>query len=164
MRNLFLVQVISLLVFTNPAFASEKDLLQMLPESRGFKEAVPAGEPQIAKGEKLFELINGGAVLFLKHGFQQALFQEYQTDNGRTMNLEIYQMKTPAVAKGVFTERADRSSKKIPLGEQGVHGAYYCAFHRGVYYVTVTGSESTQQMQQLLLKTARTVDQGIRDK
>jgi len=158
------VQVISILILTNPAFASEKDLLQILPESREFKQAVPAGEPQIAKGEMLFELINGGAVLFLKHGFQQALFQEYQTDNGRSMNLDIYQMKTPAGAKGVFTERTDPSSKKISLGEQGVQGAYYCAFLRGVYYVTVTGSESTQQMQQLLLKTAKTVDQKIREK
>ena len=163
MKNLFLVQVISLLLLTNLTSASEKDLLRILPENREIKQAVPSGEPQVAKGEKLFELINGGAVLFFKHGFQQTLFQEYQIDNGRIMNLEIYQMDTPAGAKGVFTERADPSAKQIPLGEQGLQGDYYCAFHRGVYYVTVTGSAFTKEIQQILLTTAKMVDKKIRD-
>ena len=163
-KNFFLVVMISSLLIIGRGIASENSLTKLLPDSQDLGQTITSGYLQMAEGENLVELSNGGAVLFFKHGFKQTVFQEYYIDSTQYINLEIYQMETPEGAKGIFVARSDTSAKQIPLGEQGFQDNYYCTFHREHYYVIVTGSDSTKVIQQLLLKTAEIVDRRIKEK
>ena len=160
----YLALTIIILAFMGRGIASENNLTWILPDSKELGQTITAGYQQKAEGEKLVELINGGAVLFFRHGFKQTVFQEYYIDSTQYINLEIYQMDTPEGAEGIFAARSDTSAKKIPLGQQGFQDNYYCTFHREQFYVIVTGSDSTTVIQQLLLKTAEFVDKRIKEK
>jgi hypothetical protein len=141
--------------------AAENDLTTLLPDATELGQNVTADYQQKAEGEKLVELINGGAVLFFKHGFKRTVFQEYYLDSTQYINLEIYQMENPQGVKGIFWARADTSANELPFGEQGYQDDYYCTFYRETYYVIVTGSDTSQSIQKILLKSAEIVDKRI---
>lgn len=148
------------LIITN-GIAGETELTTLLPQDKALGNNVSAEYLQKAEGEKLVELINGGAVLFFKHGFEQTIFQEYYIDSTQYINLEIYQMNSPEGAKGIFLARSDTAAKKLPFGQQGIQDDYYCTFYRDNFYVIATGSDSTNNIQQVLLKTIELVDAKI---
>jgi len=141
--------------------ALENSIIKLLPDSKELGPGVTSEDHQSAVGEKLIELINGGAVLFFKHGFKQTVFQEYYIDSTQYINLEIYQMEKPLGAKGIFLARTDTSDQKLLIGELGYRSDYYCSFYRYNYYVTVTGSDSTKAIQKILRKSAEIVDRKI---
>jgi hypothetical protein len=139
----------------------EDDPINLLPESNKLGPNVTAEYQQKAQGEKLVELINGGAVLFFKHGFRQTVFQEYYVDSTQYINLEIYQMETNEGAQGIFMARFDTSAQQIDLGEQGFKSNYYCAFYRSNYYVIITASAATEELQNIFLNAAAIIDKKI---
>jgi hypothetical protein len=51
-------------------------------------------------------MINGGAELYLEHGFQRAMSQEYEGTDGLRLILEIFQMEN---ARGVDIIRGKRN-------------------------------------------------------
>ena len=158
-----IVSITIVFVFTViNGITGENDLTGLLPDDTELGQNVTAEYQQTAEGEKLIELINGGAVLFFKHGFQSTVFQEYYVDSTRYINLEIYQMEKPEGAKGIFLARTDTSANKVPFGQQGFQDDYYCTFYRDTYYVIITGSDTSGTIQQILLKSAEIVDNRIK--
>lgn len=147
-----------------PGLANTNELKGLLPEPARIGVAVPVEAFEVFKGEELFEPINGGAVQFLKHGFQKALYQEYIIDSTQTLQLEIYHMGEPKNSKALFEEQADPDIEPAQIGEKGILEKYYCSFWRGAYYVVVTGSDASKGSQELLLKAAQSVDEKIRKK
>ena len=154
------ITVASVLIMMN-GIAGDNDLVNLLPDDKELGENVTAEYQQSAKGEKLIELINGGAVLFFKHGFKRTVFQEYYVDSTQYINLEIYQMEKPEGARGIFLARTDTSANNAPFGQQGFQNDYYCTFYRDQYYVIVTGSDTSRTLQQILIKSAESVDGRI---
>ena len=148
-------------LFIIKGMAGENNLTNLLPEDKELGPNVTSEYQQKAAGEKLVELINGGAVLFFKHGFKQTVFQEYYVDSTQYINLEIYQMENPEGAKGIFLARTDTSAISLTLGKQGFRDDYYCTFYRNHYYVIATASDSSAAVQQVLLKAAEIVDKKI---
>ena len=49
-------------------------------------------EPEIYVGDSLFELINGGAEVYHRFGFVQALSTQYSEADGRSISLEVFEM------------------------------------------------------------------------
>lgn len=153
--------VIPGMFITANLIASENDMYKLLPAEIELGNNVTAEYQQKAEGEGLVELINGGAVLFFRHGFKQTIFQEYYIDSVKYINLEIYQMESTRGAKGIFLARTDTLDMKINLGQLGFRSNYYCSFYRDNYYIIATGSDSTEAIRSLLVSVAKTVDQKI---
>ena len=158
---IFLVILIPLLIYAGKGNVSENSLTWILPDSQEISPFVKPDYMQTAEGEKLVELINGGAVLFFKRGFERAVFQEYTVDSTAYINLEVYQMDKSVGAKGIFLDRLDSSAEQVALGNQGVRGNYFCSFYRDDYFIIVTGSDSSKTVQQLVFKTAEIIDKKI---
>ena len=163
-KYFMIVVIISTVLIVVDAFAGESNLANLIPNDKELGKNVIAEYQQTAKGEKLVELINGGAVLFFRHGFQETVFQEYYIDSTQYINLEIYQMQNPEGAKGIFLARTDTTAEKIPFGQLGFKDNYYCTFYHDNYYVIATGSDSTNDIQQVLLKAVEIVDNIIQAK
>lgn len=99
------------------------------------------GEPQVHVGDALFELINGGAELYHRHGFVQALSAEYADGDGRSIALEIFEMSNVEGARRVFAEKAGGSGEAVDLGDEARLESYYMNLRTGPYLVTLTGFE-----------------------
>ena len=161
----YILFLLSIPGFVSTGLSSDNSLTWLLPDKQELGQSITPGYQEEAEGEKLIELINGGAVLFFRHGFNQTVFQEYYIgDSTQYINLEIYQMEKPEGAKEIFLARTDTTAKKIPVGQLGFRDDYYCTFHQGMYYVIATGSDSTKIIQNLLLKTVEIIDKKIIEK
>ncbi|MCP4752157.1 MAG: hypothetical protein GY866_14770 [Proteobacteria bacterium] len=151
-----------LIVLTLSASASAAENLRIfLPGTSAPKGFEAVGEPREAEGQDLFRLINGGAVLFFRHNFRQAIFQEYATPGGKTINLEIYRMESETDAKGIFTIKKDEESQAVGIGQEGSMAGYYGMFRQGAYFITVTGDESTENVRKTLARIAGIVVKKI---
>jgi Family of unknown function (DUF6599) len=132
------------------------------PRSGDVAGWAPDGSPQAAEGQELFALINGGAELFLRAGFDRVLTQAYRGDGERRVELEIYRMRSPEAAEAVFRQKTAGEESPIPLGAGGNRGEYYLIFWQDRFLVTVTGSDAGQNTMQGVERIARQVEEKIR--
>ncbi len=131
---------------------SNSGLDAYLPSS---EEWVVEGEIQRADGEAdLFAAIDGGAELYLRHGFRRALFAQIRFREQTRFNLAIFEMADPEAAKGAFGARTGGESPGPDLGDGSVVGEYYLIFRRGRFLVSLTGYEGTAAVRESLKAAA----------
>jgi hypothetical protein len=118
----------------------------------------PDGEPDIAKGEDLFLLINGGAEIYYEYGFKQTVFQSYINPQGQRINLEIYEMDSPESAYGMYTFKTGNSGAPIEVGHAGWLESYFLNFWKGNFLVTVIGLDTDTLTMNGIEKIATAVD------
>jgi hypothetical protein len=122
---------------------------------------VPDGPAQLAEGQELFALINGGAELFLRHGFERAAVQNYALAPDRHIQAEIYMMQGMEGAAAVFARKSGRGESPLALGDGGAKGEYYIVFHRGRFFVTVAAGDTAADAEAALLRIARAIENRI---
>jgi len=125
-----------------------RNVTQYLPAGRSPDGWIAQGDGQIARGEDLYQLIDGGAEIFHEYGFEQAVFMSYERKNGdedkRSINLEIYEMESPAGAYGMYTFRSSERGEEVSIGNGGRLEDYYLNFWKGNVFVSVIGFDSDQ--------------------
>lgn len=95
----------------------------------------------------LYGYINGGAELYLEYGFDTLMVTEMEVD-GSNIKLEVYRMKDPEAAFGIFSVSRFRCNGGARLTEHICRSAYQLQFSKGPYYVSIindTGSEEDQK-------------------
>ena len=142
--------------------SAASDLRKILPVHSALGDLKPVGGAQEAEGNKLFELINGGAVIFFKHNFRRALFREYTLGGSKSINLEIYQMGSPQDAKGIYTIKIEKGGAKLPFGEEGFLFEYFCMLRQGPYFISITGADATVTVRKALTSIAQQVVHNIK--
>ncbi len=165
MRYLILfLMILSLAAMSaNTLFAQDKelrgDLLTCLPRLDGL---VLDGSPQKAEDvESLFTVINGGAEVYVRHGFSRGLFQTYKDRNNKFFDLEIIEMKDADAARKIYILKAGSSGKKIEIGDEAVLEDYYLIFRQGRFYLSVAGSDSKKETRDVVIRIAGTVSEKI---
>lgn len=139
----------------------QKDISRYLPKSGELEEWGPVGSPQKFVGEDLYELINGGAVIYYEYGFRQVITQEYINKDGKSINLEIYEMTNTASAYGIYSFKISGNGEEIAVGTDALIEDYYLNFWKGNFLVTLTAYDSDQETLNGLLTIAETVDTKI---
>jgi len=76
---------------------------------------VPDGTRAVRAGQELFALIDGGAELFLRHGFERAAVQSYSLASDRHIQVEIYMMQGADGAAEVFARKTGPENPRWPL-------------------------------------------------
>jgi hypothetical protein len=122
---------------------------------------VPDGPAQLAEGQDLFALINGGAELFLRYGFERAAVQSYNLGGGRHIQVEVYLMRTPDGATEVFARKVGPGDLPLTIGDSGVRGEHYVLFRRGRFFVTVAARDTNPDAKAAVLRIARVVETRI---
>jgi hypothetical protein len=116
-----------------------------------------AEAPQVFEGENLFQYINGGAEIYLQHGFKAVAASAYKGSDGRYINLDIYEMTDASGAEAVYRHKAGEGGEALSMGDEAALFDYYLLLRQGRYFVTVTGDGSTDKDRENLTTLARLV-------
>lgn len=114
-------------------------------------------EPELYVGDSLFELINGGAEVYHRFGFVQALATQYADAEGRSISLEIFEMGDEAGARNIYADKTGGSGEELEIGDEAAGEDYYLNFRSGRYLVTITGFDNEPGTTAGILKLARAV-------
>jgi hypothetical protein len=133
-------------------------LLPLEPDLKGWKLD---GEAQTAEGIGLFEVIDGGAEEYVKEGFRRAIMATYRNNEGKRINLDIYEMLSPESARRIQRKKAGDKGLKVSVGEEAAMEDYYLNFRKGAYQVTLSGYDTQRETLEWLLRMARLVAERI---
>jgi len=146
-----------LMLMPGETLAKDARITNLLPAPSAIKGLIPEGRFKLAEGEKLYEIINGGAALYLRQQFQEAVFQDYKTNNGRLITLEIYRMGSPTNARAIFESKKSVNGAELSIGDAGWMAEYYCLLQQGPYFVSITGNQPSDNLRRALVEMANQV-------
>lgn len=133
-----------------PATAGD---LALLPADGAVAGCTRAGAPEVYPGSELYGLIDGGAELFLELGFERATVQRYAFA-GQEISLELYRMRDPAAALGVYLAKCGREAPEPALAVRHTIGRVQLQLVKGDLYVAATGDRAADGLRAALLGLA----------
>ncbi len=119
----------------------------LVPGALSGMTGVESAQSRIFTEASLYGYINGGAELYLEYGFDTLLVTELVID-GSDIRAEVYRMKDPEAAFGIFSVSRFRCNSGKRLTEHLCRSAYQLQFCKGPFYVSIvndTGSEADQE-------------------
>ncbi len=153
-----------LMMLTSPFFGqggppSSRELAGLLPEQVG--DWKKTGAHQLYLGDDLFEYINGGAEIYHEYGFHSVVVQDYRSESGGMIALEIYRMSGPESAYGIYSFKRSPGGRAVEMGDEARLEDYYLNLWKGPYCVTLTGFDERESTLAGLQILARDVSQRI---
>lgn len=88
--------------------------------------------------EDLYLYINGGADTYLEYGFEQVVACKYHNSSANRMHIEIYKMKDPDAAFGIFSLNSTGLGQPLDLGDQAYQYDYYLDVWKTKYFIRST--------------------------
>ena len=126
--------------------------LQVFP-SDDFPRFIPGdgdfrgwGRPEIPERysrDGLYGYINGGAEIFLEYDFEELWLARYTRGEKSEITLEVYRMRTPEDAFGIFSVRRS-GNEHLSIGIEALHciSEMQISGIRGVFYVNITAFDT----------------------
>ena len=160
--RVFLVGIVLLLgAAAAAARPSPGDLSGYRPANGDVCDWRPDGEPTVYRGEALFRMINGGADIYHEYGFSQVMRETYFNAGERSINLEIYRMKSPAAAYGIYSFKAGEGGTPMAIGQEARLQDDYLNFWKGDLLAAVIGLDPGPETVQGVVALAKAVDGRI---
>lgn len=161
-RHTLLVAALLLAGATSALGQSPGDsLLRLLPRPGDLHGWSTLEGPRIYNGEDLFQLIDGGAVLFLEYGYRRTVAVEYRDADDKSINLEIYEMQDPEGAYGIYSIRSGENGRAAEFGQESIVNSYFIMFWKSTYYITIGGSDTSAGCRRGLEMVAKAIDRNI---
>ncbi len=93
--------------------------------------------------ENLFDYINGDADRYLPYNFQKLTVVFYKNKNQpeEELEIQIYQMKTPLDAFGIYSVHRNRDKEIFPYGNDGTIGQNQAIFYQSQYFIKLSGKQ-----------------------
>ncbi len=162
-KNIFAMIALAAAMIPVAAFcdAYEDSLQAMLPgadEIPGWKKD---GEHLIYYADELWEYINGAAEGFLAYEVKSVIVQDYVTEEGAGLKLEIYDHQTPLMGFGIYAQHRDPSLEFIEIGTEAFGDEYSMQFWRDRYYVKVNVFSASEEVSRAMRLFAESVAAGI---
>jgi hypothetical protein len=115
---------------------AERTLASFFPSACGIWH--PADTLRIFAGKKLYDLIDGGADVYLEYGFVRAGARHYSVAAGGEISLEIHEMRDTLAAWGIFSFLTAGTGSPAAFGQEGVEGDDFVIFWKSRFLVLVT--------------------------
>ena len=107
-----------------------------LPDADIFPGWTTSGDVEQFDDESIFELVDGQADAFFVYGFERVAVQGYENADGVVIDVEVWQLATPADAYGLFTTNV--SGQAADVGNDGdADPGRRIAFWQERYFVQV---------------------------
>jgi hypothetical protein len=147
----------------SPALSPEaQKLLSLLPESNAVPGWTRGADVRFFNPDNLFEYIDGAAENYLIYGFQQVVTAEYTNPQKPSQAVvEIYQMKDPRNAFGIYASERNPDSEFRQIGAEGYIGGTALNFWSGPYYIKITVFQEDAALKQEMVKIAENLSQKI---
>jgi hypothetical protein len=143
-----------------PAAVSEgsQQLLSLLPAKNEVPGWAMSQKARSFKSANLWEFIDGAADGYLVYGFQEVVSADYaQEGTGVQAVVDVYQMKDPLNAFGIYTQERNPEYQFVKIGNEGYTGGTSLNFWAGQYYVKITTFEEKDAIIQEMTKLANAV-------
>jgi len=162
-RCLVNVLLLGAAILSPPGFRAggSKSLSILLPQSGEVSGWERQDDFQEYEGDDLFFYIDGGAEIYHEYGFERVIVQDYQNKNGNSASLEIYEMKDPSSAYGIYTFKTTGEGRQLSIGEGGKLQDYYLNIWKGKFLITLTGFNEEQETLDGLQAIAKAIDAKI---
>lgn len=136
-----------LLIFTSSACIVAKptsvprDLAGVFLEADAIPGWIISQKVETYNHDNLFNLVDGQADSFFAYGFEQVAVQRYLNGGGVLLNVEIWQLATPADAFGLFT--AGQAGTPATIGNDGDSDpGRRLAFWQDCYFVNLSAAQT----------------------
>ncbi len=106
--------------------------------------------------ENLWEYINGASEVFLMYEFDELHIADY-IKGSDSINVEIYQHRTPEMAFGMYTKERQPTYNFVDIGVQGHHSDTQVYFVKGVSYVKIMTSSPSDEIRSGLIPLAEKI-------
>lgn len=105
-------------------------------DAGAFPGWTPAGEVELFDRENIYDLVDGQAEAFFAYGFEQVAVRRYESAGGAVLDVEVWQLATPADAYGLFT--VSIAGEPVAIGNDGdADPGRRLAFWQDRYYVCI---------------------------
>jgi hypothetical protein len=149
-RSLILAFIPALL---SPAGGAVKDFGPQIPKQ--VLDWKASGPDTVYDRKTLYDYMDGGAEVYLAFDFREVLVRKYADAPGNEMNLDIYDMGSPAEAFGLFS--CDRQDPEAGIGQGSEYGPGLLRFWRGRYFVSITVSGNEDKAEKAVLDLGKAV-------
>ncbi len=146
-----------------PALSPESQkLMTLLPDNNAVPGWTKGPDVRFFGPDNLFEYIDGAAENFLIYGFQQVVTAEYNNPQKPSQAvLEVYRMKDPRNAFGIYASERNPNSEFKRIGAEGYIGGTALNFWSGPYYAKITVFQESDDLKQEMMKLAEQLSQKI---
>lgn len=118
-------------------------------------------EPEVYAGEDLFLYINGGAEIYYEYGFNRVITAEYVNAANKSILIDIYEMEDAESAYGIYTLTKDPDAQPADIDSEGTFDDAYLLFRKGKFFVTITGLDTGDDVNEGILAFAGSIEQRI---
>ena len=116
--------------------SKEVDLSTVFPEMTGWERAGPV---ETYSPDTLFDYIDGGADIYIEHGFQELATMTYNNDRGQNLTVEVYRHGDSQGASVLYGQEKPGEPKIAAVGLDGYYESGFLAFVQGRCYVKLIG-------------------------
>lgn len=132
-----------LFALTCGALSAEENVPEYLPQDLEFREWMWSETPALYIGGGLFGYINGGAEIFHEYNFEELWLARYSDGGEGEITLEVYRMKTPEEAFGIFSVKRSGQEKNSPkISSINWVTAAQINLAKGPFYVNITAFDT----------------------
>ena len=93
------------------------------------------------EGAKIYDFIDGAGEVFMKYNFEVVSAVEYKGPQDAVISVEVYRMKTPEDAYGVFAYHKPAKAETLAVTQAGYVSGMAAGVWRNVHYVKIQGIE-----------------------
>ncbi len=123
-----------------------------VPSEIGAWRAVGATERHA--GADLYAYMDGGAELYLEHGFVELMVRFYERGNDQ-VSVELYRMKNSGY--GILTVLRSENGEHVQVGDAGFRSGYYVIFSTGRFFCAVTAQSEFADAAQTAVEIGKAV-------
>ncbi len=112
-------------------------------------------EDHIYDEKTIFRYINGAAEVYKAYNMKQCLSRRYAVDKGPGIVLDIFDMRTPEDAFGVFTH--DTDGEPVRIGQSALYRPGWLSFWKYRFFVSIYAEEETESAEKAVLELGEKV-------
>jgi len=139
----------------------EEGLASLLPVSGAIEDWKRDGDYLIYYSDNLWEYINGAAEGFLDYEVKAVIVQDYLSESGSGLKLEIYDHQTPLMGFGIYSQHRDPSLQFLDIGAEGFGDEYSIQYWKGRYYIKINVFEAGGALSEAMIRFAAAVAAAI---
>ena len=152
-----------LVKMSNPVYAADLSIKDVLPGKSFAKEWVIEEKVKIYDKDTLFDHIDGEAELYFPYGFDALATASYVNKQNLDLSIEadVYRMASVLDAFGIYSNYRKTNNLWVAIGTEGFVSSSQLMFYQDRYFVRLQISGATSLEKDIFLACARTISGNL---
>lgn len=145
----------SFVLITSKAYADPLDTLRSALPVRIEAWKTDQGEDRFFDRQTIFDYIDGEGEVYIAYNMVRCLSRSYDSPQGSSIVMDIFDMGSPADAFGVFTH--DREGEILDIGQDALYRPGWLSFWKERFFISIYTDEETAPAEKALKALAKAV-------